>query len=274
MRLQAGDWALKAAPEHGGAILSLSHRGEDILRPTPAVIADPFDVACFPLVPYANRIANGRLTWNGETIRLAANHAKQAHPLHGTGWLNPWVVTAADSSRVTMQLRYAADDHWPWAFTAEQQLALSADGLSATLSIVNDDNRTMPVSLGFHPYFSAADTLRFEAAGMWLTDEQMLPLVHARADTLGDWNSDGSLTRPDLIDHCFTDWSSRAVVERQDRRFVLSADGATRLHVFVPPGEDFFCAEPVTAIPDAANRGEAASLPPGERQEIGMHITR
>ncbi len=271
-RLKAGDWALEAAPDRGGAILSLTRAGRDVLRPTPAVIADPFDLACFPLVPYANRIASGAFLWDGEAVELPRNHVAQAHPLHGIGWLVPWTVEAADERSVTMRLVHPGDAAWPWAFSAEQRLVLSADGLAATLEVANDGERAMPVSLGFHPYFAAAETLRFAASGVWLADDEMLPAKHALADALGDWSAGGALVRADLVDHCYTGWRGRAVIARADGDVVLTAEGARALHVYVPPRKDFFCAEPVTAMPDAVNRGEAATLAPGERMAIGMRI--
>ncbi len=272
MKLAAGDWALEAAPERGGAILSLTRAGRDVLRPTPAVIADPFDVACFPLIPYANRIAGGTFAWDGQTIRLPRNHPAQTHPLHGMGWLVPWTVTAADDTSATMRLDHPGDTSWPWAFSAEQQLVVSEHGLTATLTVINEDKNAMPVSLGFHPYSAAADTLRFDAGGVWLADADMLPSRHAAADALGDWSAGGPLSRPDLIDHCFTDWTGVATIARDDGDIVLTATGTRALHVYVPPGEPFFCAEPVTAMPDAVNRGEADTLAPGERLAIGMRI--
>jgi aldose 1-epimerase len=272
LKLIAEEWALEAAPERGGAILSLTLGGRDVLRPTPAVIADPFDVACFPLVPYANRIAHGAFAWDGETIRLPSNHPNQLHPLHGIGWLRSWSVIASSATSIAMRMTHSGDETWPWAFTAEQRLDLSSTGLTATLDLVNDDDRTMPVSLGFHPYFAMAETLTFNAKEVWLTDNQMLPTRRAAADALGDWASGGALTRPDLVDHCFVGWQGRASVARDDATIVLAADGAPALHVYVPPGQDFFCAEPVTAMPDAVNRGEAATLAPGERFRVVMTI--
>jgi aldose 1-epimerase len=48
-------------PCRGGAIRQLSWLGESVLRPAPADAGDdPFDVACFPMVPFVNRVASGR----------------------------------------------------------------------------------------------------------------------------------------------------------------------------------------------------------------------
>ena len=98
------------------------------------------------------------------------------------------------------------------------------------------------------------------------------PARHAAADALGDWSAAGPLARPDLIDHCYTGWTGPATIARSDGDVLLEADGATGLHVYVPPGEAFFCAEPVTAMPNAVNHGEAIALAAGERASITMRI--
>ena len=53
-------------PRRGGAIRDFKWRGQDVLRPTPAQAGDdPFDTACFPMVPFVNRVAHGRFNFGG-----------------------------------------------------------------------------------------------------------------------------------------------------------------------------------------------------------------
>lgn len=272
MRIARGEWALDAAPERGGAILSLTRAGRDVLRPAPEGATAPLDMACFPLVPYANRIAHGRFAWVGREHRLPRNYPGQAHPLHGVGWLRPWHVTQTDEAAIAMRLDHDGDADWPWRFAAEQRLCLTPAGLSAELAIENRDDAAMPVSLGFHPYFPVATALRFDAAAVWLTDASLLPTDAAAPDALGDWSRGGPLERANLVDHCYTGWSGTATIVGDDGETVLRGTGAPALHVYVPPGAGFFCAEPVSALPDAVNRDAADTLAPGERRAIAMRI--
>jgi len=272
LKLSAGDWTLTAAPERGGAILSLTRAGRDVFRLTPPDAVGAIDVACFPLVPYANRIADGTFTWHDRTITLPRNHPDHAHPLHGIGWLRAWQVTHVDERAAVMRLEHPGDADWPWTFGCEQRLMLAADGLTATLSLHNRSAEAMPFSLGFHPYFVHAHAVAFDAGGMWMTDAGLLPTQHVPANTLGDWSRGGSLKRADLVDHCYTDWSGFATIARDDGDIRLSAGGAQALHLYVPPGEAFFCAEPVTAMPDAVNRAQAATLAPGEEAHLSMTV--
>lgn len=246
-----------------------------MLRPTPDGASDPFDLACFALIPYANRIARGRLPWGDEEYRLAPNHAGQAHPLHGLGWLVPWAVTARDDAAVTMEMRHPGDRAWPWRFSAVQTLTLSAAGLRARLTLSNDDDRAMPCSLGFHPYFAKTpgDRLVFSSDGMWLADREMLPIAHAPANAMGDWAAGAPLDRDALIDNCYTGWSGQARIARGGDVVVVEGGDTPHLHLYLPPDADFFCLEPVTAIPDAFNRSTAPVLAAGECATIEMRIT-
>ncbi|MEN2786353.1 aldose 1-epimerase [Sphingomonas qilianensis] len=273
MRIAAGDWVATLEPM-GGAIASLTRRGVDILRPTPAGARDPLAFASFALVPYANRIAGGAFTFAGGSHMLPRNYPGQAHPLHGMGWLSPWDVAASDEASATLVHRHAPDAAWPWAYTATQQIALDATGLTVSLALQNTGDGAMPYSLGFHPYFVRAgvQALAFAAEGVWQADAAMLPTTLAAPDTFGDWSRGAPLARPDLIDHCYAGWNGSATIERDDGAVTLSGIGTGLLHFFLPSGEAYFCAEPVTAMPDAVNRDAADVLAPGARREIAMII--
>jgi galactose mutarotase-like enzyme len=61
-------------PTRGGAIRELTWRCQDILRRTRVSAGDdPFDMACFPMVPFVNRVARGRFTFGGRTVQLERN---------------------------------------------------------------------------------------------------------------------------------------------------------------------------------------------------------
>ena len=55
IHLHSADWTADVRPEIGGAIASLRHRGQDILRTMPAASTTPLDAACFPLARVRTR---------------------------------------------------------------------------------------------------------------------------------------------------------------------------------------------------------------------------
>ncbi|MBT0667911.1 aldose 1-epimerase [Novosphingobium profundi] len=276
MRIASGDWALTLDPVHGGLVRSVTRGGADVLRAMPEGSTEPLESACFPLAPYVNRIAHGRFTWQGEAHALAPNHPAIAHPIHGTAWLGDWQVRAQREDAVTLVHAHERDAGWDWSFTLEQVLELSPQGLTARLTLSNTDTRAMPAGLGFHPWFARAKVtaLEFQARSVWLADADMLPTHEATPDALGDWRTPATLERPHLVDNCYTGWNGALRIGREDGDLLLESEGTRFLHLFVPQGADFFCAEPQTTMPDAVNHmgPEPQALAPGQTISLEMVI--
>ena len=271
--LTKGSSVATLLPHLGGAIGSFTVDGRPILRPTPAGTDNPLETACFPLVPYANRIADGRFTFAGLDYALPCNVAGFAHPLHGLGWLKPWNVEQQDEDSVTINCSHAADAHWPWDWSARQHFMLQDGALHVLLEIQNCATTAMPCGLGQHPYFVREHDARlhFDALGVWLNDSGMIPSQPAAADHFGDFAQGAVPQATSLTDNCWFGWTGTATLQN----VTLSSDEATFLHIFAPPGESFLCIEPTTQMPDGFNRNEGAGgivLEPGSSAKMGMTI--
>jgi aldose 1-epimerase len=260
--LANGDLRLELLPELGAAVATLRYQGRDVLRPTPPGADDPFETAAFVLAPFANRIADGHFRVGDREVRIPRNAPGQAHPLHGHAWRQPWRVESATADRAVLTFEHPADS-WPWHYTVTQTLVLRGDSLEVSLSIENRDTAPMPVGLGWHPYFHKGPGAQLKAhvEGVWLTDEEQLPVRLAHGTRFGQWGRGDELTRPELIDHCHTGWPGVAeiLLPEERLRLALTASRLLRwLHIYSPPGKDFFCVEPVSQMPNAVNR----SAPP------------
>jgi aldose 1-epimerase len=239
--------------------------------------------ANFALVPFANRIAHGTFAWAGVAHRIPLNFGDHPHALHGLGWQAAWNVESRSDHEAVLTHSNPGGNAWPWAYDAEQRLTLDEGGLTATLSVTSRAGEAAPIGLGFHPYFHAPLGTRLTAslASVWLAGETCIPTERAPADHFGDWSQGQSVARDILIDHAFSGWDGVAEVHRPDLAapIRLTASGElSSLHLYMPPGEPFFCAEPVGNMPDALNRSEAGegermrSLAPGETLTVSMRI--
>ena len=254
---------------HGGAIRAFGWRGQPILRPTVSdAEVDPFAMGCFPMVPYANRIANGRFSFDARTVRLQRNWQQDPHPLHGQGWCRSWTIAHSENSSATLTFEGGGDE-WPWRYRAEQQFRLGPTALTVRLSVENLAQSPMPAMLGIHPYFPDAASAELEttASRVWQTDQECLAVEDVAAPAA--W----SFEKPRLVaavplDHCFTEWDGTAVLRWPDRKLVMRAANCRFLHVYTPPGRDFFCLEPQNAAAGALNRGDAPVVAPNGRTEI------
>ena len=132
-------------------------------------------IAGIPLLaPWANRLdqagfyANGKkFVFNPElgNLRYDQNHL----PIHGLiAFTDRWTVLGvradADSAQVTSRLEFWKHPYWmaqfPFAHSIEITHKLSGGVLEVRLSIANLSEQTMPVSLGFHPYYQLTDAPR------------------------------------------------------------------------------------------------------------------
>ena len=100
LTLRTGRLSVDLAPAAGGSVARFRCDESDILRPmAAAAIASGKgnNAALYPLVPYSNRIRDGRLLFDGEVFQMACNWPGVGHPMHGDGWAHPWDVVRADS---------------------------------------------------------------------------------------------------------------------------------------------------------------------------------
>lgn len=258
-RLRAGDWRLSLRPDLGGSIARLSWRNRDVLRPAPDEATDILQMACFPLIPYANRIANGRFVFDGREVRLPVDPRFGPHALHGDGWRAAWRVIEQDEAHCTLSYRHQAAA-WPWDYTATQRFELRPDGLDVRLTLRNDSTAPMPGGVGLHPYFPRGDGARLslKAQGVWRVDDSLIPDAAVASTQVFDWSAGPRINDAPLVDHCYFGWDGRARIIDDDALILLKASSnVSRVHVYVPPGEAYICVEPVSLMPDAFNRDDA-----------------
>ena len=172
--LELGDerWKLRVAPSLGGSLLACEHDGLPVLQP----VAQPVGArrrssrCChIPLIPFSNRIENGRFSFEGRSIRLASNVDGSPHAIHGHGWQAEWQVTERDAARCALSFQHEPAPDWPWRYEGRQTIAVAGDALRMTLAIENQASTSMPCGLGFHPFLPAAGGARmqFEATQVW-----------------------------------------------------------------------------------------------------------
>jgi aldose 1-epimerase len=286
--LSAGESRVRVDPALGGAIVRYWSEGSageaHWLRPGPdagPVPVETMRMGCFPLVPFSNRIRNGRFTFRGQTISLPLNFGAHPHTIHGQGWQARWEVTELAEYRIVLAYRHAADA-WPFDYLATQDISLSEDRLTVRLSLENQSGAGMPAGLGLHPYFprTPGTTLTAHVDGMWQTDGGGIPtrLAPPPAALL----ENGLRVDEVPLDNAFTGWSRAATIEWPERggRLILTgSEGLDVLAVYTPPGKGFFCAEPVSHGTDAFNRADAGErgtgmrvLAPGERWAVSMTL--
>lgn len=265
--LRHGEFGLSICPAAGGSITRYwqerDGRTIEWLRPaSPRAIAarDPLGMASFPLVPFSSRIRDGRFVFDGHAVSLPLNFLPERHAIHGHGWQSPWDVVLAEEDTATIAYTHTADS-WPWPYAAEQTVTLGDDGLSLLMTVSNHGDGPMPAGLGPHPYFVRTPGARITAitGRMWGSDAEVMPTELAAPVAGKDLNT-GLVPSAVAMDNTFVDWDHRVEITWPEwrARLVMEAPAPLdHLVVFTPPGEDYFCVEPVSNITDAFNLAAA-----------------
>jgi len=256
LSLRTGRLAVELAAAAGGSIARFTVDGRDVLRPmAEADVASRKgnNAAAYPLVPFSNRIRDGELVFEGETFRLEPNWPGVNHPMHGDGWAHAWRVEKSDvrSAEISyLHERASEKSGWPFRYRARQSYRLDDDRLTVRMTLENLEDRPVPAGLGLHPFFvrDQETELACRCRAVWTADAEVLPIERIAVPT--QWNFASSRKVDGIVlDNCFDGWDGHATITWPNRRLRLALEASQpfrHLVIYVPPGRDFFCVEPVS----------------------------
>jgi len=282
IKLKKGAAEVRISPEGGGCVQSWMWQGRHLLRPGPARLTPAWDartMAAFPLVPFPGRIQNGQFSTPTHQVTLAPNMPPEPHAIHGFGWQQAWTVQAAGPDHLSLA-HQPDDEAWPWSYVAHQHFTLHETQLLVDLQLTNQSSDPMPAGLGWHPYFPRpgarvmAQTLSIWEATLQTGSPVPRPIPPHQSLVEG----------PDVdalrLDHAFDVPHAPIRLHWPTHILELSSDPVfSKIVVYVPENEDFFCVEPLTQMPDAVNstldtsRTGLTWLAPGETLSGQIRLT-
>lgn len=271
--------------EVGGGIRTLVDGDRDILDPYPA------DSMCdgargTPLVPWPNRLEDGRYTFDGRTHQLPLTEPARGNAIHGLLRWQPWSLLTKSTDRLTVTARIHPQQGYPFDLTMEIGYQLADDGLVVSVTATNSGTGVCPYAFGQHPYLSASGscldecTLSVPAGSVIRTDDRQLPVATLPVDQTSLDFREPRRIETRQIDSAFTDLrreaSGRAHIQ------LVAPDGAVTevwqdeafpfVEIFtgdtLAPGRRRrgLGVEPMTAPPNAFRTGDNLQrLEPGQR---------
>jgi aldose 1-epimerase len=135
-----------------------------------------------PLIPWPNRLAGGRYSFDGVEHQLALSEPERGNAIHGLMRWRPWAALEHAADRVTMGARLHPTPGYPFTLEMQIDYRLGDAGLTVTTTATNLGSAPCPYSAGQHPYLSTGGELidgcelELPAATRILTDaERQLP---------------------------------------------------------------------------------------------------
>lgn len=271
-------------PDAGGGIVRFDWLGRGLEVPLmrPCVASperspghyEPNRLACYPLLPWSNRIAHGGFFHAGHRIALALNREDDAYPIHGSGWQRRWAVRQHEDDIAVLELVESAPG--AYSYRAGMTYRLEDEMLRVDLRVTNTGVFSLPFGLGLHPFFPLHGGARLHAPanGVWLNDGfDPLPIRQEAVPAAWDFSASRPLPEGGL-NHAFTGWTGQATIEWPEQALRLCIEAEANNYVlYVPADEDFFCFEPVdhpinaVHLPGGAVANGMTVLAPGESLE-------
>jgi aldose 1-epimerase len=232
------------------------------------------------LLPWPNRIRDGRYTFAGTDLQLPLTEVAKGHASHGLTRWESWPLRDRRPDAVTLGYRLLSRPGYPWTVDLTAAYSVSAKGLVVEVTATNRADRPAPYAAGAHPYLTAgpgdldAWELTLPAGTALVTDERLIPvdevdvagtpLDFRQPRLIGDQTLDTAFGR---LDRGHDGWAE-VRLHGPIGDVVLRMDENHRwLQVFTgPPGRrDGLAVEPMTAPPNAFATGEGVLVLEPER---------
>jgi aldose 1-epimerase len=138
------------------------------------------------LLPWPNRIQDGRYEFDGKTHQTALTEPSRQNAIHGlTRWVN-WTARVEESDRVSMALALHPQEGYPFSLALEIEYRLDASGLHVRTTAVNRGATPLPYGAGHHPYLTVGTPrideamLRIPALMRLEADDRLIPTGRLR----------------------------------------------------------------------------------------------
>lgn len=246
------------------------------------------------LVPWPNRVRDGRWTLDGKVQQLDVSEPSKGNASHGLLRNTGYRVADRSESTVTLAATVFPQHGYPFHLDTSVRYGLTPSGIAVTHRIANVGSGRAPVGVGCHPYLRVGDTpmrdlvVTVSGTRMLETDDRSLPVAEAPvAGTPKDLRGGVALRDLDLdtaytglasvdgrVRHRLTAPDGRAVELAADPVFRWTQVFTTQVYDTDAGRIDAVAIEPMTCPADAFNSGtDLTWLEPGESWTAGWSLS-
>lgn len=256
-------------------------------------VLHPYDLSAMcdgahgtPLIPWPNRLADGRYQFEGRKLQVALTEPTKRNAIHGLLRWRSWRAEEHSADRVVMTNRVYPMTGYPFILDVAIEYQLGPSGLRVQTTATNSGDGACPYGCGQHPYLSPGEGLVDDcqltvsaATRIDTDDERQLPTGREPVDGTPYDFRESSTVGDRQVDYAFTD-----LVRDTDGLAWIRLEGSDGRTASIWVDESYpfleiFTAdtlaedrsrrglgvEPMTCAPDAFNSGDGLLvLQPGE----------
>ena len=289
--LQHGPYSASIA-SIGATLRYLRHADRDLVVPYDAEEVRPSFRGAV-LVPWPNRVVDGKYSFNGQSHQLALTEPHRTHAIHGLlGWVD-WTLVDQSTASVRLAASVVPQKGYPFRLEVEVLYTLDDDGLTTTITAANPGPSAAPYGASAHPYLVAGEglvddwTLQVPASSvLQVTEDRLIPTELTDVASSHFDFREPRLIGDTFVDHAYTDitydgGAATVAVHAADGRGTAITFGEdcpwVQIHTADKPNPAVsrlgLAAEPMTCPPDAFNSGtDLIVLEPGATHSVGWRI--
>lgn len=267
-------------PEYGGCVneLVLNKKGEHYsvingCETFEELLENKFYKSA-KMLPFANRIPDGKYKFNETSYQLPINWPQENHAIHG--FMNDKNYAIADkistenSARLTLKYQYKGDySGYPFPFLVTLKFHLTKKGFKFSTKVKNIGNSSLPIMDGWHPYFRLKSKtindllLKIPVNQRTEIDDRMIPTGKLLPfDSFSNFTKIGDT----FFDTCFPLESKEAIFTTElldeETELILQIWQETGvqkynfLQIYTPPDRQSIAIEPMTSNTNSFNSGD------------------
>lgn len=242
------------------------------------------------LIPWPNRIRDGRYEWDGTAYQLPLSEPLLHNASHGLVRWVPWQLTELTATTATVSFALHPQPGWPGQVDLTTTYAVGPAGLTVTTAATNVGDAAIPFGYGAHPYVAIGQArvedveLTIPAGTRVTVDDRLLPVGRAVAHETDSDGGSWDFRIPSAIGTRRLDTAYSDVIRGDDGRWrvVVATPGRPAVTVWADEafdwvqvfsgkaeadqsGEHGIAVEPMTCPADAFNSGDGLlRLGPGQ----------
>ncbi|WP_308993243.1 aldose 1-epimerase [Mariniflexile litorale] len=210
------------------------------------------------LFPFANRIKDGKYTYDGKEFQFDINEVDNNNALHGLVFDKTFRIInqKEDKNTASITLEYIENKEsigFPYTYSIQLEYMISKDAVNLNVSVKNTHSKTFPFTLGWHPYFSCSNlynsTLNFDSNKQLVFDDHCIT-----SGTKAIENNSHFEIKDKKLDDCFILNSNKTQFNTPDYKLLISASSEENfLQIYTPPRANTIAIEPTTGVSNSFN---------------------
>jgi aldose 1-epimerase len=268
--------AFSMIPQYGSCLLDLTFQHESVLDgyQTPETLLENKWAKNVILAPFPNRLRDGLYTHEGVTYSFPIKKSSGNNAIHGFCRDAKMTIESiqlnAEQAEIICTHSYSdANPAYPFHFSLKTVMTLRGSTFTMGIYITNLDTKTMPVGIGWHPYFrfagATADTISMQLPDCQqiIVDDRMLPT--GEKVPFSDFKTlrkigETPLDTGFILESTTPQASVILKFKNKKLKYWQNAQDWRYLQVFTPPHRQSVAIEPMTCAADAFNTGDGLKI--------------